>query len=393
MKRKIILSILILSLSASFAGCKTAARVESTVSDITTAPAAEKDTSITDNRSTDSDKKRIKSTYRDTSVDRAELISSDDIKELKSEDSSDTDNAKGYTPEPGSVDIGGITLNAEFIPFDSELKLSDAEDMDGTVFGDTLYILNKKNINTFTVSDTAVSADSFKLRSKYDRIDADVFGNIYLSGKKLNAAMLNSDGTLSELDLTGKLAMSKIMNFGLSCTGKDIISKYADGEAEQWIIDSLSSPDQENTETNTDAGRSETPRFTKVQDIEFVGNHILAGGKFNDGKDTLRAAVFDYDGNQTALTDNKISGDEIVSMNETDNGLVISTGSNLSLWSSDGTQIGQSKSSQITSLFGTEDPLWINDVFAMDDGSILALCSGENNNGQDIALLYRVYGI
>ena len=389
MKRRIILSILILSLSISFTGCKTAARVESTVSNYTTAPTAEKGSDTASGLLTDSDKSKNRNSDRDTS---AEKISSDDIKKLKNKDSENaSDSNNKYLPEPGSIEIGGITLEAEYIPFDSEPKLSDAEDMDGTIFGDTLYILNKKNIYTYQLSDTAVSADSFKLNSKYDRIDADVFGNIYLSGKKLNSALLNTDGSLSELDLTGKLAMSKLMNFGLSCTGKDIIKKYADGEIDEWRLDSTSN--QENTETNSDAKRTDAPRFIKVHDIEFVGSHILAGGKFNDGNDTLRAAVFDYDGNQTALTDNKILGDEIVSMTETDNGLIISTGSNLSLWSPDGTEIGQSKSSHITTLFGTEEPLWINDVFAMDDGSVLALCSGENDKGEDTAMLYKIRGI
>lgn len=395
MKKKILVSILVLSLAASFAGCQTSSRVESTVSN-TSAAAVHTDTEV--KRSNGSDKDT------DTVIEKTESISTDDIKEI-TETSTDTDTAdekeadndKALNPNPSSIDIGGVTLEAELVPFDSELKVSDADDIDSTVFGDTLYILEKKKLRTYTVTDSSVVKENdIKLENKYERVDADVFGNIYLSDSKFNAAVLNDDGTVTELDFTGKLAMSKVMDFGLSSSGKDIIRKYADGEIEEWLLDNtdtdIKDSELDDTEIETDVDTEDTPKFTKIKDIEFVGNHILVGGNFNDGKETLRAAVFDYEGNQTALTDNKISGDDITSMTETDNGLIISTGSNLSLWQSDGTEIGQTKSSETAVLFGTENPVWINDVFAMDDGSVLVLCSGENDDGDTHAFLYRIWG-
>lgn len=401
MKRKILVSILLLSLIASFAGCRTASRVESNVSDNSNNEIIT-DTDTANNHTTDSDRNNNKDTDKDTSIDKSELITSEDIKELKSTETDkeeDTNKKKSFTPEPSSIDVGGITLAAEHIPFDSAFEVSDGDDMDAAVFGDTLYILDKKNLRTYTVSDgTVTQENSIKLNNKYERVDADVFGNIYLSDKKFNAAMLNDDGTLTELDLTGKLAMSRVMNFGLSCNGKDIIRKYADGEIEEWLLENIESETETETDTETENTNDETnkskkdnPRFTKVGDIEFVGNHILVGGSFNDGNDTLRAAVFDYDGNQTALTDNKITGDEIVSMTETGSGLLISTGSNLSLWTPEGTEIGQTKSSENKTLFGTEDSVWINDVFAMDDGTVLVLCSSEVDD-EDTAMIYRLSG-
>lgn len=391
MKRKILVSILVLSLSASFAGCQTSSTVESN------APSTSKTEVHTD---TEVKRPNGSDTDTDSVIEKSESISTDDIKEIKEETTDtaeDTDKDKAVTPNPSSIDVGGITLEAEIIPFDSKLKVSDMEDIDSTVFGDTLYILDKKNLRTYTVTDSSVIKENdIKLDNKYERVDADAYGNIYLSDSKFNAAMLNDDGTVTEIDLTGKLAMSKVMNFGLSCSGKDVIRKYVDGEIEEWLLENIDTDNENNadtdTESDTDKNTDEKPRFTKISDIEFVGNHILVGGKFNDGKDTLRAAVFDYDGNQTALTDNKISGDDIISMTETDNGIIVSTGSNLSLWQSDGTEIGQTKSSETAVLFGTENPVWINDVFAMDDGSALVLCSGENDKGEANALLYKIWG-
>ena len=396
MKRKILASLLLLSLSAVCAGCQPASRVENTVSDTSKNEVVNNtDTDSAKERTTDSEREKKQSSDNDTAVDKAESISSDDVKELES-----ADKEKTYAPEPEAIQVGGITLEAEYIPFDDELKISDEDDMDGAVLGSTLYILDKKNLHSYTLSDGTLTANNtIKLTDKYDRVDADVFGNVYLSGKKLNVAMLNDDGTLNQLDFTGKLAMSKVMNFGLSCNGKDLIRKYADGEIEEWLLDNIDTDttaeaDTEvDSETDTAIKEEEAPRFTKVHDIEFAQNHILVGGHFNDGSDTLRAAVFDYEGNQTALTDNKISGDEVVSMTETSSGLIISSGSNLSLWTPDGTEIGQTKTGDIKKLFGTDEPVWINDVFTLDDGSVLVLCSGENKKDDDIAMLYRLYGM
>ncbi len=389
MNRKILVSILALSLSASFAGCKTSPTVEGT------APTASNTEVHTD---TEIKQPNGLNTDTDTVIDKSQLISSEDIKKITDTDTAAEKNTEN-TLSPSSIDIGGITFEAKLIPFDKTLKISDMEDIDSTVFGDTLYILEKKNLHTYTITDSSIIKENdIKLDNKYERVDADAFGNIYLSDSKFNAATLNDDGTVTELDLTGKLAMSKVMNFGLSSNGKDVIRKYVDGEIEEWLLDGTDTDTaaEEDTETDietdteTDKATEDQPRFTKISDIEFSGNHILVGGSFNDGKDTLRAAVFDYDGNQTALTDNKISGDNIVSMTETDNGIIISTGSNLSLWQNDGTEIGQTKSSETAVLFGTENPVWINDVFAMDDGSVLMICSAENDKGEINVLAYSI---
>ena len=387
MNRKILVSILALSLSASFAGCKTSPMVENT------APTASNTEIHTD---TETKQPNGLNTDTDTVIDKSELISSEDIKEISDTDTAaekDTDTEN--TLSPSSIDIGGITFESEPIPFDKALKISDMEDIDCTIFGDTLYILEKKNLRTYTITDSSIIKENdIKLDNKYERVDADAFGNIYLSDSKFNAALLNDDGTVTELDLTGKLAMSKVMNFGLNSNGKDIIRKYVDGEIEEWLLDGTdtdtAAEEDTDTQTDTDKDTEDQPRFTKISDIEFSGNHILIGGSFNDGKDTLRAAVFDYDGNQTALTDNKISGDNIVSMTETDNAIIISTGSNLSLWQNDGTEIGQTKSSETAVLFGTENPVWINDVFSMNDGSVLMICSAENDKGEINVLAYSV---
>ena len=389
MKRKILVSILMLSICSSMAGCQTASRTDE----------ANDETRV--HTDTDTANEKGITTDTDTVIEKnSSKIDTDDVKELQTTDTdiaeeskleseaeqnTDTENNnddndnKNTSPEPSSIEIGGTTVEAELVPLDESMKISDKEKLDSIVVGNTVYILDNKTIHTDTRSEgAAVKGDDIKLPSKYDKIDSDVYGNIYLSNKSFNAAILNDDMTVSEIDLTGSLAMSKVMNFGLNCLSDGALKKYADSDTEDWYLG------------NTD---DEDSPFNKITDVEFVGNHILVGGNFDDGKNTQRVAVYDYDGNQIALTDNKISGNKINSMTETQSSIVVTSSGSLSLWNLDGTEIGQTKSGETAKLFGTENPVWITDVISLDDGSVLAVCTTENNDDKTEAYLYKLWGI
>lgn len=369
MKKRFLTSLLVLSICVSFSGCRTASRAVRPDTDTTS------DVTDSDRRSTDSDRSR--------------LIDSDDIEKLQSSDkdknkSTDEDTDKNKTKvesAPSSIELSGIRINAETLPFDKEFTSKNSDALDAAVFGNTLYILDGKRILSFTLSDTeAVYDKAVTLGQSYERVDADVFGNIILSSEKFHAARLNDDGTINELDHTGKTALSRVLNFGLISRGGDTVSVYSEDDSITW--DALS----KSSETPISPDK---PKFKKINDIEFSGSSILVGGEYDDGENTLRAAIFDYDGNQTALTDNKISGEYIISMAQSNGILAVTTGSSLSLWSIDGTEIGQTKSSQTAKLFGTGDPLWINDLITLDDGSVLTLCTGKADNKQSV-LLYKM---
>ena len=248
------------------------------------------------------------------------------------------------------------------------------------MYGDRLYILDGRKLIEYTISDEAAQKDDeTKLDAKFGKIDVDPYGQFYLSNDVFNIAKLENDKTLTELDSTGNLSLSKVMDFGLSFfNGKDSIFKYPESDTEEGFWEE-SSDSEESYKV-----------FDSITDIEFVGNHILIGGT-TDGKNQ-RVAVYDYEGNQLAITDNKVDGKGIDSMTETDSGIMVSSVGNLSIWNSDGSEIGQTKSSETTKLFGTENPVWINKLIAMDDGSVLVLCSTETKDDDYEAYLYKVWG-
>ena len=400
-KKALVFFIMVLSLSTALSACRTSSPANTA-----------SDNNYSRNEpASDTDTNNVRSSDTDSTNKTASLIDSDSIKELNSKNnSSDSDLISSenldtntdinsettettdtelenqdeeelrISPNPSSIELGGITLEAKYVPFDTPLELSSMERIDSTFAKDTLYILDKKTLHRYTLQDDSITAlEDIALNSKYEKIDSDVFGNIYMSNSIFNPAVLNPDGTLTEVDSTGKLAMSKVMDFGLSFDGKEKISPYNTIEYEDWQLENIS--EDENSFP-----------FSKINDVEFVENHILVGGIYNDGKEKQRAAVYDYDGNLIALTDNKIMGDGIDSLTETDHGLIAASVSNLSLWNTDGSEIGQTKSGQTAKLFGTDNPVWINDVFAMDDSSVLALCTCEREDGKYEALLYKLWG-
>ncbi len=382
MQRKIIFSILSLSLIFSLVGCQTSSGNETSKAAETVQTDTSTDTNIPSG--TDSDKKEDSSTdVNDLEIsddDFKEIDSIEDKKEEDDEEEDEKEEKNKKTPEPSSIDIDGYTLKADLVSLSDKLEVSDRSSLDCALFGDRLYILDGRKLIEYTLSDDSASKeDETKLDAKFKKIDIDPYGQVYLSNDVFNIAKLEEDRTLTELDLTGNLALSKVMDFGLSFfNGKDSIFKFGDSDTEETFWQESEDPEES------------YKVFDSITDIEFVGNHILIGGT-TDGENQ-RVAVYDYEGNQLAITDNKVNGKSIDSMTETDSGLMVSAVGNLSIWNSDGSEIGQTKSSETTKLFGTENPVWINKLIAMDDGSVLVLCSTETKDDEYKAYLYKVWG-
>ncbi len=385
MKRKIIFSIISLSIILSLVGCQSASNGNTTEakkrSDTDSAVFSDTDSIF------DSDKEKTSDSPRDT--DEA-IITDDDKKELASadmEETSDTNTEGADEPEeeednisPSSIDLGGYTLSAEKVSVDNPLKITDRDSLDCVLSGDSLYVLNNRSVTVYTLSDSgAEKINTIRLDSNYKKIDADPYGQIYLSNDIFNIAQLNDDGTVTELDETGYLALSKVMDYGLSFfNGEKEITKFRSEDDSDIFIE------------NADETEVTDSVFDSVSDIEFVGNHVLVGGT-SDEKNT-RVAVYDYEGDLLAVTDNKVEGKGIDSMTETDSGLMVSSLGNLSVWNSDGTEIAQTKSSETAKLFGSENPVRISKLIAMDDGSVLALCSEETEKDKYQSTMYRIYG-
>lgn len=310
---------------------------------------------------------------------RNESLSSEAVKELESipgldsdsvsaEESTDTENDTPSELETKgeSVEVGGLTLSASEIPFSDAVKLTSKE-TDAAVSGDTMYLLAGKKLDRYTLADKATKETTTELSGAYDRIDTDPYGQVYLSREKFDCAVLNGSGELEPIDTTGRLSMSKVMEYGL-CTSGGKITKYSDESSGEWSSISereVSFPDN-------------------VSAVEFAGNHILVAHK-TDGESTVD--VFDYDGNTLATAQNSAVGDEITAMTETSGVIAASSCGDLCLWDESGDTIGRLSSDDTARLFGSDSPVIIRKMFAQDDGGLLAFC--ENSETSE-AHLYKI---
>ncbi len=317
----------------------------------------------------------------DPSSAPAESLSSEAVRELESipgldsdhltEEETDSDVSESSAEETRaeSAEIGGITLTAREIPFSDDVKLSSTGS-DAAVYGDTMYLLDGKKVNSFTLSDKATKADTVQLSGSYSRIDTDPYGQIYLSRDRFDCAVLNEDGELTSLDTTGELSMSKVMEYGL-CTSEGKITKYSDESAGEW----------------SSVAERELSFPENVSAVEFAGNHILIAHN-TDGECIVD--VCDYDGNTLTTARDASVGDDITAMTEASGVIAASSCGDLCLWNDSGDFIGRLSSDDTASLFGCDSPVIIRRMFAQDDGSMLAFCEDPENSG---AHLYKLTGL
>ncbi len=317
-----------------------------------------------------------------------ESLSSEAVKELESvpglssdsesaeesaEAQTDTDESEPKAEEtaaPASVDVGGITLTAEEIPFGSEVKLSDGSNADAVVLGDTMYLLDGRRLLTFGVGDKLEKTGETELSGSYSRVDSDAYGRLYLSRDQFDCALLGEDGELQPLGTAGTLAMSKVMEYGL-CSNDGKITKYTSESSDGW----------------TSVAERELKFPENVSSVEFAGNHVLvahAGGS--------EITVCDYDGNELADTDGGSVGEDIKAMTETAGVIAASSCGDLCLWNDGGELIGRLTSDDTAKLFGTESPLTIRRLIPGDNGSMLAVCTDDAGKSSECRV-FRVSGL
>lgn len=286
----------------------------------------------------------------------------------------DTDTAaekadKEEKTEPTDVSVGGLTLSASEIPFDKTVSLSD-KNSSAALSGSTLYLLDGRKLHEYSLTDKAEKTDTISLSGEYSRIDTDPYGLVYLSRDNFDCAVLNENGELSQLDTTGELSLSKVVEYGLCKSGNEI-TKFSDESAGEWSSVTereLNFPDN-------------------VSSVEFSGNHVLIARK-EDGVSSL--AVCDYDGNTLCEASEDLIGDDISAMAEAAGVIAASSCGDLCLWNDSGEYIGRLSSDETAALFGTPSPVMIKRMFAGETGELLAFCTDDKTNE---AHLYRITGL
>ena len=290
----------------------------------------------------------------------------------KSESDTDSEAKAEETAAPESMEVGGVTLTANEIPFAKSTKLSGSGSGDAVLLGDEMYLLDGSKLRRFTLGEKLEEGDATELSGSYSRIDADPYGRIYLSRDRFDCAVLNESGELEPLGTAGELSMSKVMEYGLCSNGGEI-TKYTSESSDGWS--SVAERDLKFPEN--------------VSAVEFAGNHVLVAHT-TDGESSV--TVCDYDGNTLADTDGGTVGEDITAMTETAGVIAASSCGDLCLWNDSGELIGRLSSDDTARLFGTDSPVMIKRLIGEDDGSVLAVCTYEDKKATE-ARVYRIMGL
>ncbi len=283
--------------------------------------------------------------------------------------------------EPQAIELAGYTLQAETIEMDNGFNAASTDRITGELTGDTLYIMDKNKLYGYYISgDQAEKTSETNLFADYTKIDADSSGTVYLSGDDLNAAYLAGDGNIYETDISGKMALSDAMDFGLVYSKKsDNVLKYSQGETENWTL------------TNMLDDKTRTGDFNMISNIEIVGEKVFVTGSAAQENNARKLGIFDMDGELIMLSDDKTSGTGILSVTDTPNGYMACSHGTLSLWNFDGSLAGISTSGSLSQLFGVRGTVTLDRLFSLNDGTVLVLCTAESN-GKSVPRLYKISG-
>ena len=309
----------------------------------------------------------VKPTTEDKISDTEQTDSDEENSDTEDSEESGSDEEKIL---PTSIDVGGLTLSAAEIPFESTVKLSDEKTSDAAISGDTLYVLDGKKLRQFTLGDELKENESTTLTGAYTRIDIDAYGRVYLSRDKFDCAMLDEFGQLRPLDAAGKLSMSKVMEYGL-CTSGGEITRYADAESGVW----------------SSVKESDTQYPENVSAVEFSGNHVLIAHTDN-GESCV--TVCGYDGDTLATTSGGSIGEDITAVTESSGVIAASSCGDLCLWNEEGELIGRLTGDDAAALFGVQSPVEIKRLFPDESGSMLAFCTDSADKAQ--ARVFRISG-
>ena len=339
-------------------------------------------------KTTDTEKSTVTDVARATDIEtETDVYTTSDI----ITDTENTDNTEdtelieteidNETLQPQAIDLAGYTLSAEQVEMDKGFTAVSSDRITGEMLGDTLYILDKNKMYGYYISGASAEKSSeIKLNSDYTKIDADSSGTVYLSGDTLNAAYLAENGEIYETEISGKLALSDITDFGLVYSKKsDNVLKYSDSNTETWAL------------TNMHDNDTRKGDFNMISNIEIVGDRVFVTGSSADENNARKLGVYSTDGELIMLSDDKTSGTGIVSLTNTENGYMACSHGTLALWNFDGSLAGISTSGELAKLFGTSDTITLNKLFSLNDGAVLALCTIETD-GKTQPVLYRIMG-
>lgn len=284
-----------------------------------------------------------------------------------------------------TASAGGYDLTFEPIDLGGLAGGESTYDFTGDYYDGKYYLSDKGSKKTYVY---AIDGTSATQEAAYDdgvgfeKITVNHNGDILLSQGIFEAYELLDDGTFTELPFRHDLECSKLEDFAVITWVNADPTVIHDGVEGEWVFKNIN--DDENREG----------KLSMVFDCEIAGERVLIGGTYmENGEDDYRIGVFDYDGNELAMTD---PDDSIGSsaLNETKNGIISANVGTIYLHDSDCRPLGRIDDLKTKAGFdsNTVSTFWVKDFAVGDDGEIYMLVYVSKADDTKEALLYRVTG-
>ena len=280
--------------------------------------------------------------------------------------------------------VGEYELSFEPVDLGSLQGADGTYDFAGDFYDGKYYLsdVQGKLIYVYAIDGaTATLENKFEMEDTYEKISVSPDGDVYLSPGIFEAVIMGEDGSVEETKFRHDVEWAQDEDFAITTWVNSDPTIIRDGEESEWVFKNLNDP--ETREGN----------LAMVFDCEIAGENIIIGGTFeeNDEED-YRIGVFDFDGNQLALTDVEDSVG-YPALNATENGIISANVHTIYLHDMDCKPLGELKNLRtLAGLDETVTTFWVKEFSVADDGSVYMLVYASKPDETCEALLYKVTG-
>lgn len=285
-----------------------------------------------------------------------------------------------------TASAGGYELTFEPIDLGFVQGGESTYEFTGDYYDGKYYLSDEgsKKVYVYSIDGTTATQEAaYDYDKGFEKITVNHNGDVLLSQGIFEAYELLDDGTFSELPFKHDLECSKLQDFAVITWVNADPTVIIDGEEKDWVFKNI----------NDDENR--VGKLSMVFDCEIAGERVLIGGTYmENGEDNYRIGVFDYEGNELAMS----AEDDNVgysALNETANGIISANVSKIYLHDSDCKPLGEIKDLKSLAGFDGNDQVstfWVNDFAVGDDGEVYMLVYASKADETKEALLYKVTG-
>ena len=285
-----------------------------------------------------------------------------------------------------TASAGGYDLTFEPIDLGFVQGGEGTYEFTGDYYDGKYYLSDKeaKKVYVYSIDGTTATQNAvYDYDKGFEKITVNHNGDVLLSQGIFEAYELLDDGTFTELPFKHDLECSKLKDFAVITWVNADPTIIVDGEEKEWVFKNIN--DDENRVGN----------LSMVFDCEIAGERVLIGGTYvENGEDDYRIGVFDYDGNELAMSavDDNVG---YSALNETENGIISSNVNNIYLHDKDCKPLGKIDDLKKLAGFDGSDQVttfWVNDFAVGDNGEVYMLVYASKADDTKEALLYKVTG-